>query len=84
MVLTFEDYHKLTVIQRAKVKRADLQQLLGEHINADNANSMHGIICSELKRIPLTFSSVAYPMYWMSRVTMSMMQRYRKPHLEIC
>ena len=48
MVLTFEDYHKLNVTQRAKVKRADLQQLLDEHINADNANSLRGIIREEL------------------------------------
>ena len=48
MVLTFEDYHKLNVTQRAKVKRADLQQLLEEHINADNANSLRGIIREEL------------------------------------
>lgn len=51
MVLTFEDYHKLNPTQRTKVKRADLQQLLDEHINADNANSIRGIIREELKTI---------------------------------
>ena len=34
--------------QRAKVRRADLQKLLDEHINADNANSLCGIIREEL------------------------------------
>lgn len=51
MVLTFEDYHKLNATQRTKVKRGDLQQLLDEHINADNANSIRGIIREELKAI---------------------------------
>ena len=51
MVLTFEDYHKLTATQRAKVKSSELQQLLDEHIDADNANSMRGIIREELATI---------------------------------
>ena len=51
MVLTFEDYHKLSATQRTKVKRAELQQLLDEHINADNANSIRGIIRDELATI---------------------------------
>ena len=51
MVLTFEDYHNLTATQRTKVKRGDLQQLLDEHINADNANSIRGIIREELTTI---------------------------------
>ena len=51
MVLTFEDYHKLTATQRSKVKRPELQQLLDEHIDADNANSIRGIIRDELDSI---------------------------------
>ena len=51
MVLTFEDYHALNASQRSKVKRAELQQLLDEHITADNANSMRGIIREELNTI---------------------------------
>ena len=51
MVLPFEDYHRLNPTQRTKVKRAELQQLLDEHITAGNANSIRGIIRDELNTI---------------------------------
>ena len=51
MILTLEDYQKLNATQRTKVKRAELQQLLDEHIEADNANSIRGIIREELATI---------------------------------
>ena len=47
-VITLEDYQKLSATQRTKVKRAELQQLIDEHIDADNANSIRGIIRDEL------------------------------------
>lgn len=49
MVLTFEDYQKITATQRKHVKRAKLQQLIDEHVDADNAASICVILQDELK-----------------------------------
>ena len=48
MVLTFEQYQGMTPAQKKQVKKAELQQLIDEHLDNDTA-SIRGIIRDELK-----------------------------------